>query len=148
MTGDQFYYRVSGFDRVVANATAGDAGGVGDQAFLHDSAGNDLFFSQPTVSVLSGVGFNNRAFGFDRVAAYATAGDAGGAGDQASMFDSTSDDLFFGRNDFGRLSGAGFLNWASGFDSFHADGTAGGVDTLDVDAIVYALTHVGWEIIV
>jgi hypothetical protein len=148
LSGNGFKNRANGFDLVVAQAFAGDTGGLGDQAFLRDSAGNDIFFSRPTFSALIGDGFRNRVNGFDRVAATADAGDAGGVGDLAQMFDSIDDDLFFGRGEIGSLSGNGFQNWASGFDDFFADATAGGEDTLNVDSLLYSLTHVGWEIIV
>jgi hypothetical protein len=148
MTGDNYYYRVNGFDRVIGNAVNGNAGGVGDQAFLQDSAGNDVFYSTPAFSYLRGTGFYNRANGFDVLFANAINGDAGGIGDRALMFDSFFDDLFYGRLDFGTLSGDGFRNRATGFDSIFADGNAGGVDTLDVDAIIYALTYDGWEVII
>jgi hypothetical protein len=148
LTGDNFYYRVSSFDRVIANALNGDAGGVGDQAFLQGSAGNDVFYSTPSFSYLRGDGFYNHSNGFDQVFADALTGDMGGVGDRALLFDSPGDDLFYGRSNFGTLSGVGFRNRATNFDSVVADGNAGGVDTLDVDAIMYSLMHDGWEEII
>ncbi len=148
LSGVNFYNYAGSFDKVSAYATAGDAGGVGDQAYLYDSAGNDTFTGRSTFSSMVGTGYFNYAGSFNRVYAFATAGDAGGVGDRADLYDSTGDDLFYGRSNYGYLSGANFYNYVSSFDSVNAYATGGGTDTLDKDAVDYLFSSFGtWEII-
>jgi hypothetical protein len=70
--------------------------------------------------------------------------DASGAGnDTAVFYDSSGNDLFFGREDYGYLSGNGFLNRANGFDEIELNGSNGGTNTLNTDALDYALSTFG-----
>jgi VCBS repeat-containing protein len=128
MVGSGFNNYATGFDTVYGRATAGDAGGVGDQAFLYDSTGNDRFYGRPTYSRMLGSNFSNFASGFDKVLAYASAGDSGGVGDRAFLYDSDGNDRFYGRPTYSYLVGNGFFNRAKGFDAVYANATAGGVN--------------------
>ncbi|MCE9557096.1 MAG: hypothetical protein K8T91_27430 [Planctomycetes bacterium] len=143
LTGTGFYNYASAFDRVYAYATAG---GTGDEAHLYDSAGNDTFAARPTYAYLSGAGYYNYASNFDRVNAYATAGNAGGTGDQAYLYDSAGADTYYGRSNYGRLTGTGFYNYVAGFQRVSALATAGGTDTRDVRVVDYVFAQSGtWE---
>ncbi len=115
MSGNQFYNYSEGFDRAIAIATAGDAGGSGDQAYLYDSAGNDTLNSLPGYSYLTGPGYYSYAQGFDRVIAFARAGSADARGDWAYLYDSAGDDTLNARPEYAYLSGTGFFNYAEGF---------------------------------
>ncbi|HQX51890.1 MAG TPA: hypothetical protein PLR25_18365, partial [Planctomycetaceae bacterium] len=91
-------------------------------------------------------GFYNSANGFGSVYAYATAGNAGGVGDQASLYDSAGNDTFYGRSDYGYLEGLGFYNYVGGFDLVYAYANAGGTDTLNVSVLEYYFSNFGiWE---
>ncbi|NLS97872.1 MAG: hypothetical protein GXX96_37500, partial [Planctomycetaceae bacterium] len=94
--------------------------GGNDQARLYDSVGDDWFYGKSTESWLSGTGFCNVAWGFDRVDAYANAG----GNDRARLYDSAGDDSFYGKATESWLSGDGFSNVAWGFD--RVDGYASG----------------------
>ena len=149
LTGSGYYNLAKGFDQVTAFAVAGNAGGAGDQANLFDSAGNDTFIGRSTYSLLKGSGFYNLVQGFGRVSAYATAGDAGGAGDQASLYDSAGNDTFVGRPEYGLMKGTGYYNYAQWFDKVYAYATAGGTDLANLyDGIgndtLYARANEGW----
>jgi hypothetical protein len=62
LRGVGFYNEASGFDRVYAFATRGG----NDQAWIHDTAGNQ-FISRPGYCLVWGPGFYNYAFGFQSV---------------------------------------------------------------------------------
>jgi hypothetical protein len=146
LTGSSFYNQANGFKTVYGYATAGDVGGVGDRAYLYDSAGNDRFYGRPAYSRMLGTNFDNYASGFDKVYAYATAGDVGGVGDRAYLYDSAGDDSFYGRNDYGRLSGTGFLNFVQSFDRVYAYANESGFDTIDNKSLNYQFFNYGtWE---
>ncbi|MEZ6092908.1 MAG: hypothetical protein R3C03_01525 [Pirellulaceae bacterium] len=129
MTDEQYFFQANGFDRVIANATNGNAGGIGDQARMFDSDGNDVFRGYQTFSVMTGQGFYNRANDFDRVFGYATESNSGGVGDQAYLNDSSGNDTFLGLTTYSILSGPGYYHRVSGFDRVVANsnnGNAGG----------------------
>jgi hypothetical protein len=145
LSGAGFFNYVNAFDKVYAYATAG---GTNDIAYLYDSTGNDTLTSTPTYTLLTGAGFYNYASSFNKVYAYATLGNAGGVGDQANLYDSAGTDTFYGRSNYGRLSGVGFYNYFSGFGRVSGYANAGGVDTLDVHAVDYTFSQFGnWEIL-
>ena len=137
LKGAGFYNYAQGFGEVTANATAGDAGGVGDQATLYDSSGNDTFIGTPKYGLLKGPGFQNLAQGFDQVNVYATAGDAGGVGDQATLYDSAGNDIFVGRPEYSLMKGTGFYNYVQGFDHVYGYATAGDVGGVGDQATLY-----------
>src|SRR5262249_17940198 len=126
LSGAGFNNYVSGFGHVYAYATSGDAGGVGDRVNLYDSAGNDTLGMPPAYALLQGTNLYNYAQGFGRAYAFATAGDAGGVGDRAALYDSAGNDTFVGTPSYGLLLGSNFYNYAQGFDSVTAVAIAGG----------------------
>ena len=137
MTGTGYSNTVNGFKQVIAHATAGDAGGVGDRAYLYDSAGNDVLIADSNHALLKGTGFSNDAAGFDKVYAYATAGDAGGVGDQANLFDSAGNDTLFATPTYAQMTGNGYFNYASNFDRNYAYATAGDAGGVGDRAYLY-----------
>ena len=145
LTGAGFLNYASRFDQVYAYAST-DAGGTGDRANLFDSAGNDTLTATPTYSLLKGLGFYNYAQGFDKASAYATAGNAGGVGDVANLYDSAGSDKLFARSDYAWIQGTGFYNYVRGFQHVNGYAVAGGDDTLDVGSILYDFHRFGsWE---
>jgi hypothetical protein len=100
-------------------------GGTRDIAQLYGSAGADTFEARSMDSRLLGSGFENRAFGFDRVYAYAS-GDS--SLDRAVFFDSSGADYFKVDQYGARMYGAGYYNRAIGFGTNDAFFTTAGND--------------------
>ena len=100
--------------------------GGNDTAFLTDDAnGDDSFFGREEFSILRGQNFEffNRAEGFGTTRAFSNGGN-----DNATFFDSAGDDLFEGFSGFSRMTIAGQLNNAQGFDQVVANSDNGGFD--------------------
>ena len=111
-----------------------------DTANLGGNAGVDTFVGRPTVSSLTGTGYQYTASGFDTVAAFAGAGGV----DRGILFDSAGNDIFRGFNNLGQISGPASIYRAFDFDILTIHGTAGGLNRLLVDAnIQYQLNQVG-----
>jgi subtilisin family serine protease len=121
LTGAGFSTRVDDVDSVTAYSNS--AGGQRDVAFLHGGAGDDRYVGRTVYSLMEGAGFRNVAHGFDRVDAFAGAGN-----DQAFLYDSASDDTFTARPEYSVLSGADFFNVVQGFDRVEAISSLGGFD--------------------
>jgi hypothetical protein len=99
-----------------------------DEAWFHDSAGNDSFVARPKAATMVGAGFSNTAVNFDKAYAFAEAGGL----DRATLFDGGGNDLFRGNPNFSVYSGNGFFNWIRAFDEVYARHTAGGVDRAEL----------------
>lgn len=142
LEGSGIYGYARYFDFNYAYATAG---GANDQAFFYDSTGDDRFYARGLNrdAYLTSAAFYGYARGFDRNSAYATSG----GNDQALLYDSAEDDAFFGRGVYGRMTGAGLVNYVSDFDAVTAYGNNGGMNRLDVAAVDYVFRSVGaWTI--
>ncbi|MBN2473443.1 MAG: peptidylprolyl isomerase [Pirellulales bacterium] len=140
--GEGFYNRAKHFDEVTADAGSGGF----DEARLYDSVDTDNFefsaeansgvmYSDTYVPPLAS-GYRNTANGFDRVLAFATAGQS----DSATFEDSPGNDEFVATPQYGSLSGeygGGFHAEARNFETVVAtaqkvdDGT--GVDAYGND---------------
>lgn len=117
-----------GFDFVAASVetvAADGNGGTFDQAFLHDSAGDDVFTARPREASLVGPGFVNRVVNMHSIAGRAT---TGGGLDQAFLFDSPGNDAFSAGPLLANLSGPGFFLQASGFSRVTGNAVNGGLD--------------------
>jgi hypothetical protein len=99
-----------------------------DEAWFHDSAGNDSFVARPTTATMQGSGFRNTVNGFDKTYAFAAAGGL----DIATLFDGGGNDLFRANPNFASYGGNGFFNWVSAFDEVYARHTAGGFDRAEI----------------
>jgi hypothetical protein len=104
------------------------AGKGSDEAWFHDSAGNDSFVARPRNAVMLGSGFSNTANNFEKTYAFAQAGGQ----DIATLYDGGGNDLFRGNPNFSAYSGSGFFNWVSAFDEVYARHTAGGFDRAEI----------------
>jgi len=121
-----FYNYAARFDYV-----EGDGGGAGsDTAYMYDSVAvaDDTFSADPAGAEMdrgtTGTA-DAKAIGFDLVKAYAT----GGGHDEAYLTgDPTGDDTLYSYETYGYLKGAGFYNYANGFDYVAADATGGATD--------------------
>ena len=72
-----------------------------------------------------------------------------GVGDRAFLFDSAGNDTFYGRSNYGYLTGLGFYKYVRGFDNVVANANAGGTDTLNFNALDYFFSNLGnWKKIV
>ena len=99
-------------------------------AHLYDSAGDDTFYGEPSQSrIVLSTGPENKAIGFDKVKAYAT---AGGTDDRAYLTGSANNDTFLGREIYSYLIGSGYWNYTLGFDYVEADVTSGAGTSYDV----------------
>ena len=77
---------------------------------------------------------------FDRH--FATAG--GGANDVANLTDSLGNDVFAAAGNEGTLSGAGFIQRATGFDTVNIFGINGGTNTLAlINPLAFNLVQIG-----
>jgi hypothetical protein len=99
-------------------------GGMGDRAFLVDSAGNDVFDASPTVATLRGRGFSNQVRGFEQVIASASAGGL----DNATLRDSRGADQLDASATSSWLRGSGYSIRAERFDNITVLATGGGND--------------------
>ena len=120
MKSTAYYNYSQGFKQVYAYASTGV-----DTASLYDSSGNDTFIAAPTYVQMIGANYSNYATGFDQAFGYATAGNAGGVGDIAKMFDSAGNDVFVARPAVSQMSGVGYMNQASGFGHVYGYSTPG-----------------------
>jgi hypothetical protein len=104
------------------------AGAGADEAWLHDSAGNDTLIATRTSAVMSGAGYSNSATNFEKTYSFAMQGGM----DIATLFDSSGNDYFVGNPGAASLGGSGFFNWTQSFDEVHARATSGGWDQSDL----------------
>ncbi len=104
-----------GFDRV-----DGYQDGATGQAYLLDSAQDDLFVSAPTSSYLTGSGFFNVAHSFSNVTGIASVGL-----DRAIMNDSPGDDTFYGEPTRAVLKNSNYRTQANQFDRVTVLATSG-----------------------
>ena len=130
-----FLNYVKDFDTVFVDMTV-KAGGT-DNAYMHDSSGDDILVAGETQATLdydSGVtpGVDITAVGFDRVDTYAQ----NGGSDTATLTGSTGVDTFTGLEAYSYVTGnsGAFLNYVKGFGNVKAD-VSGDTET-DV-AILY-----------
>ena len=107
----------------VETNTIDGRGGANGMATLFDGAGNDVYFSDPTGTVLFGAGFHNDAFGFSR--SVATANNAGS--DRAIFRDSVGNDTFDARPNRSAMAGPGYVSIGRGFERSIARAVRGGV---------------------
>lgn len=122
LIGDGFEYSVDGFGDIEIVVSSG----AGNTAELYDSPQNDTLNSFPLRSELQGDGYSVTVTGFDAVDVYATAGDSGGTGDRANLYDSAGNDEFVGSVSQSTLSGDGYVNRVFGFDQVVVHAVAGG----------------------
>jgi subtilisin family serine protease len=111
----------NGFAAVTAHAT----GGGWDMAYFFDSAGNDDYVAGSNYAWLEGSGFKNCGVFFDLMVGYASAGD-----DDARLVDSIYNDRLELDGRWAKLNGAGFFDWANGFDRVNVSGANGGNNTI------------------
>ena len=111
----------NGFAAVTAHAT----GGGWDMAYFFDSAGNDDYVAGSNYAWLEGAGFKNCGVFFDLMVGYATNGD-----DDARLVDSIYNDRLELDGRWAKLNGAGFFDWANGFDRVNVSGANGGSNTV------------------
>jgi len=124
--GNAFLNYASAFDDVSANVTG--SGGT-DTTYAYDSVNDDIVIAGETQATIdfnatASPGVNITAQGFGRVDVY---GGSGGA-DQATLYGSTSDDAFTGREEYSYMTGNGgaFVNFVKDFANVIADVTTGG----------------------
>ncbi len=112
--------------RLEINGAAGVTfkGGLGDRAFVYDTAGDDVYKATPTFRELSGQGYLATVAGVERVYVYGTAG----GNDTAVLSDSAGDDTFKATPGDARLYGDNYYNYVRGFDRYEAVAGSGGVD--------------------
>ncbi|MFV0443058.1 MAG: hypothetical protein ACK5Q5_05775 [Planctomycetaceae bacterium] len=135
--GSQSYNNTAlNFESVTARATAGGS----DEASFADTAGVDSYIARPFHSEMHGSTYFAAAIGFGTTVAIASLDDVG---DLARLFDSSGNDLYFGRNSSGSLSGTGFTNTVRGFERVYILGTQGGTNTLNIANLLYVLTQYG-----
>ncbi|NUQ64345.1 MAG: SBBP repeat-containing protein [Pirellulales bacterium] len=150
ITGSGFYNYAKGFDKVFAYATADDAPGVVDTAYLYDSKDADTkFYGYPAYAYITGAGFYHYTKGFDKVFAYATAADAAGVVDRAYLNDTPGNDHLQAASDWAKLyandGSLDLLYQATGFDLVRAYHTTG-TDTSHVMPEVKFLQPIGtWD---
>jgi hypothetical protein len=131
-----------------------NAGKGFDEAWFHDSPGNDSFVARPTTATMLGSGFSNTANGFDKTYAFAD----GGGFDIATLYDGGGNDVLRGNPNFAVYSGNGFFNWVSAFDEVYARHVNGGFDraeitgstgddTLEVTGSVRRFSGAGFKIV-
>ncbi|MGB6045871.1 MAG: SdrD B-like domain-containing protein [Pirellulales bacterium] len=101
--------------------------GSRDRVNFYDSAGSDQFYARVSDSSMIGLAYNNRAVGFERSYAYAT---AGGSDDVAYLYDSPGNDFFYGRPAYATIrdASASYLHQAEGFDRVLSYANRGGDD--------------------
>ena len=118
---DDYYHYANGFDNVSATAGAGSV----DYAYLYDTSGDDSVAMTPTSGVMTlSTGATNSASGFGG-GYYATA--TTGV-DTATMLGSAVSDTFNGKELTSYLTGAGYYQRASGFDTVTTTAVVGGTD--------------------
>ncbi len=103
----------------------GQTGGSGDQAFLFDSAGDNLLTLNPLSATMTGGGVDHFVTNFETIVGNSAAGGT----DTAVLNDSAGNDVFFARSKLANLSGPGFFNQASGFRNINGRALNGGNDT-------------------
>ncbi|MBN2023124.1 MAG: S8 family serine peptidase [Pirellulales bacterium] len=107
---------------IEAHTVQGGAGA--DTAVFYDSAGDDAFTAAPAWATFIGLGFSNRAEGFEKVYAVATAG----GNDVAQFHDSAGNDVFVVTTAYAKLYNASLYLRAEGFHTVRASAGAGGRD--------------------
>jgi subtilisin family serine protease len=119
--GQEVAVHVQGVESIDVYAS----GGV-DSVVFYDTQADDTFYAYAASAqmVFASGQFENRAFGFDRVDAYATAGGL----NRAFFYDSEGDDVFTVRPRSATMIGPGFANSAYGFEANYAFATSGGLD--------------------
>lgn len=100
------------------------ARGGQDVLTLFDSAANNTLVVERDAARLSGPGFSNAGWQFERVYAYANAGGQ----DVAHLYDSAGNDRLQSRGGIVSLSGSGYYNHVQQFEKVYAYATAGGQD--------------------
>jgi len=118
--------------------TYASAGGH-DTADVYDSAGDDVFYANPTVAWIQGNGYVNGYAGFGTMRAYAT----GGGYDRAYLYDSSGNDQLNAQDNWAELTAADYRTMVVDFSWVEAVSSRGGRDTKDVEAIDYVLQTTG-----
>jgi hypothetical protein len=132
--GGNYYNRAWGFDEVQAMAIWGGF----DQANLYGTVGSDRLELRGTSRVLIGTGYRLRADQFEQARTYGQGGI-----DQAMFYDLESQDHFYGRRNFGRLTAAAVATELYDFDTALAYDRAGEQSRADVQALEYVFRHLG-----
>ncbi len=83
--------------------------------------------------------YYNRASGFSTVRGIAS----GGGVDRAYIYDSSSDDLLYGRSNVAQLTNSNIDLKATFFGHVTAYSNSGGTDTLDVETVDYLFNSLG-----
>ena len=118
---EQYAVRVQQAESVTVN----ELGGTNDTLRIHDSAGDDTIFLDPSfASYTNSHGETYIVRGAEQTEAYAEKGGT----DRAFFFDSEADDRFVGKHEFSYLVGDGFSNYARGFEEVEARHQVGGRD--------------------
>ena len=142
LSGSGFELIVNRFDAINTYSTQGGT----DFANLADSSGNDVFIARPEFAYLYGTNHYNYAQGFNRVIATASTGN-----DQAQFYDRAGDDRMIAKPTYAYMfnTPAGYLNYATGFDSVKAFSTRGGTDRLDLySSLDYLFEYSGnWDVV-
>jgi hypothetical protein len=128
LRGADYYNRVWAFDEVQAHAIWGGF----DRANLYGSSGSDRLDARGASSVLVGRGYQLRADDFEQVRAHGQGGI-----DQALFHELGSDDHFYGRQRFGRLTAAAVATELYDFDDALLRHRPGQKPTADVQALEY-----------
>jgi hypothetical protein len=103
----------------------GQTGGAGDEAFLFDSAGNNLATINPFSATLTGGGVDHFVTNCETIVVNAV----NGGTDTAVMNDSAGNDVFSSKPQAANMSGPGFFNQANGFRTINGRSINGGNDT-------------------
>lgn len=134
MRGSGYYNQAEHFDEVNAYALWGGY----DLANLYGSLGNDRLELRGTSRILVGADYRLRAEQFDQVRSFGQGGI-----DQALLYDLGSQDQFYGRRNFGRLTAAAVATELFDFDSALAYDRAGQRSQADVQALEYVFRRLG-----
>ncbi|TWT99488.1 Subtilisin DY [Botrimarina colliarenosi] len=136
MTGAIYANRAFGF-----SSTRGYADGANDSAWMYDSVGNDTYTASANRVEMAGTGFRNEAFGFVFSRGLSLYGI-----DSALLYDSEGNDEALVRGWGVALDHeSGVRVEAHGFDDVTLDGTTGGSNSVDQEAVDYALSVTdGW----
>lgn len=134
LRGNGFANYARSFDAVRAYAVAGGH----DTATLTGSSGNDLLTTRGTLRLLTGSGFSIQAGGFETATISGTSGI-----DRAEFNDLGKEDLFYGRQNVGRLTAAAVATEVIDFNLAIAISRTGQKAKSDVQAVDYLFQEMG-----